>query len=210
VVTATSFPPREPTRAARDKARTLDEIRSVLQTAAFNFLRIVRQENPGLKLRSLLFGIWEHRQEVSGTVATEEGLIFYRQEEGTTGYSVEAGDPIAMLKEYILWGRRGRWYGSEPDPAFAEVNGLLLRARERGVLKPFDGTLNQLCLDVLRQMDGAGSFGTGVYRDAVIVGVCGSLGADSLRGFLDGAKHVNPRQAIQWLRREIKRRVAGN
>jgi hypothetical protein len=65
--------------------------------------------------------------------------------------------------------------------------------------------LKQLCLDALRQMDRAGAFGTREYRDEVIVGINDTDGDHSLREFLDGAKHVNPRQAIQWLRREFKR-----
>jgi hypothetical protein len=192
----------------------LDAIRSELQTAALDVLGTIQREHPGLKLRCFLFEIYEQQAGVRGRVVTDEGFVQLARGDGATRYWVAAADPVAMLSAYLRMGgwernRQGRHVFHDPEPAFLKVNDMLWRARAHGIIKPFDGSLNRLCLDALRQLEAARAFGTGEYRAEVIIGISHIFGFDNVNEFLAWAKHVNPPSAIQRLRRDLKRGKQG-
>jgi hypothetical protein len=198
----TSGRPAQRKEKTQDKSQLFDALRSSLLTAGANFLKAIQKEFPELKLRYFLLERYEQQAEVRARVITDQGFIHSFQEKGNMRYRVEAEDPVANLSQYFRWGWDGGY--QDPEPMFAKVIELLRQGRGHGMIQPFDGSLNELCLDVLRQMDEAGAFGTGEEREEVIIGVSDMLGFDNTKEFVDGAKRVNPPQAIRRLRRELK------
>jgi hypothetical protein len=198
----------KPGEDAQDKAQWFDAIRSELKTAALDVLGTIHREHPGLKLRCFLFEIYEQQAEVRGRVVSDEGFVHRTAEDGAARYRVEADDVVMNLSVYLRWGGWDRSY-EEPEPAFREVNDLLRRARGYGIIKPFDGSLKQLCVDALRQLDAACAFATREYRAEVVIGISDSTGFDTEKEFLAWAKQVNPPPAIQRFRRELRRAKQG-
>lgn len=160
----------------REKDQLFEQIRAGLEAAAQNFLQMVYDENPALKLRVFLFDIHEYRtsRNVSSEVFGED------------------------------WRQRGDYVVLE------DVNERLLKeAYGLSFLKPFDGGLRQLCLEALRSLDSAGVFGTEAQRQLIVIGVDNpfvSCPQISEQAFFACAKLLNPPQAIQRLRRELKQR----
>lgn len=164
------------TAKERQKDQLFDQIRSGLEAAAQNFLQMVHDDDPALKLRVFLFDIHEYR--TSRNVCSE---VFGED-----------------------WRQRGDYVALE------DVNERLLKeAYGLSFLKPFDGGLRQLCLEALRSLDSAGVFGIDEQRQQVVIGVDNPFerfSDISEKAFFACAKSLNPPQAIQQLRRELKQR----
>lgn len=167
---------RTPAVKEREKARMLDQIRAGLETAAQKFLQTIRQEEPTFKVRVFLFDIHEYTNAPS--ICGE-------------AYSDD-------------WSNRGDHWNE-----FEDVNRLLQKAYSLSFFKPFDGGLRELCLDACRGLDAKGVFGADEQRMNVVIGVDNPFGRSydiSEKAFFACAKQLNPPQAIQRLRRELKRR----
>jgi hypothetical protein len=67
----------------------------------------------------------------------------------------------------------------------------------------YDGTLNGICIEVLKRMDAEGAFGTGPERERVVLGICYIGGDNSQEEFLGWAKQVNPSSVYKRLRKEL-------
>ena len=68
----------------------------------------------------------------------------------------------------------------------------------------YDGTLEGLCIEVLKELDSVGTFGTGSERERVVLGICYIGGDNSEKEFLNWAKQVNPPKVFKRLRQELK------
>lgn len=68
----------------------------------------------------------------------------------------------------------------------------------------YDDRLIQLCLDVLRELDAAGVFGTGKVREQIPIGICDVGGDNTEEDFLAWAEAVNPPSVMEKLRRELQ------
>jgi hypothetical protein len=178
---------------------TLDEIRAGLRTAADKFLRVVEKEHPGETLYGFLFEISCEGFSAHGAAATEEGLTRYAEK-----WVAEEGGKLDELKAEFRWGSpEDAWY-QQPDAVFDKVNKLLSQAEQQELYEMYDGTLNGLCIGVLKEMDAAGVFGTGLNRERVAVGLCYIGGDNSEEEFLGWAKQVNPSKVYKRLRQELR------
>lgn len=176
---------------------SLDDICAALRTAAETFLRAVSKEHPGETLYGFLFEISCEGFSAHGAAATEEGLRRYAEE-----YAAEDGGDADQLQAEFRWGStEDAWY-QQPDAAFDAVNRLLARAEREGLNEMCGGVLEGLCIDVLKELDAAGTFGTGAARERVILGVCYIGGDNSPEEFLGWAKQVNPPRVFKRLRAE--------
>ena len=60
------------------------------------------------------------------------------------------------MKAQFRWGSpEDAWY-QKPDAAFDRVNALLKEARKLSLYEFFDGTLQHLCIEVLKELDVSG------------------------------------------------------
>lgn len=177
----------------------LDDIRSALRTAADKFWKAIAKEHSGETPYAFLFEISCEGFSAHGTVATEEGLNRFAEK-----YVAEEGGKLAKAKAEFRWGSpEDAWY-QQPDAPFNAVNKLLQRASEERLYEECTGGLEPLCLDVLKEMDAAGIFGTQAARERMAVGVCYIGGDNSPKEFLGWAKQVNPPSVYKRLQKEYK------
>ncbi len=181
-----------------------DDICSALQSAAEDFLRRVEKANPGETLYAFLFEISCEGFSAFAAVATEEALARYSKAQLAKVKPIEASDSLAIVQSCMRWaGPEAGWY-QDLDSVFDAANDLLSRANAQDLYQMFDGSLNEMCLQVLREMDQAGHFGKGKERDRVVLGICYIGGDNSDEEFLTWAKKVNPPSVIKRLRQELK------
>lgn len=68
-----------------------------------------------------------------------------------------------------------------------------------------DQQLQQLCLEVLQQLDSVGVFASAETRQNILIGVCDVGGDNTEEDFLKWAEVVNPPVVIERLRRELQK-----
>jgi hypothetical protein len=184
---------------SRTESLSLGDIRSALHQAAEKFLHAVAKDHPGETLYGFLFEVSCEGFSAHGAAATEEGLSRFAEE-----WAAERGGKVEHLKSEFRWGStEDAWY-QQPDAAFAAVNRLLARAEREELYEMYAGVLEGLCIDVLKEMDAAGTFGTGATRERVTLGVCYIGGDNSEEEFLGWAKRVNPPKVFKRLRAEYR------
>jgi hypothetical protein len=177
---------------------TQDAIRAALREAAEEFLRRVAATHPGETPYGFLFEISPSGFSAHGTVGTEEALTRFAEQGIVKGY----GDDVESIRAGFRWGSpEDAWY-QQPDEAFDKVNELLGQAEMTDLYARYDGTLETLCLEVLKAMDADGVFGSGVERERIVVGLCYIGGDNSAKEFLGWAKQVNPPKVYKRLRKE--------
>jgi hypothetical protein len=184
---------------------TLDSIRTALRSSAEKYLRLVAKAHPGETHYAFLFEISCEGFSAHGAVATEEQMARYAENQLAKFRPIKSPDPLATVRSCFRWaGPEDGWY-QQPDSAFDTVNDLLGRAERERLYKLYDGTLNSVCLEVLRDMDQAGLFGAGEQRERVVIGICYIGGSNSDEEFLGWAKQVNTPSVIKRFRQELKR-----
>lgn len=189
---------------SKKKPVTRDAICSALQKSAADFLRQVGKAYPGETLYAFLFEISCEGFAAHGAAATEEGLARYAQDQLAEVKPIKTADPLATLRSCFRWaGPEDGWY-QQPESAFAAVNKLLSRAEAEGLYEMYDGSLSEICLLALREMDQARLFGTGKERGRVVIGICNIGGDNSDEEFLAWAKQVNSPSVMKRLRQELK------
>jgi hypothetical protein len=188
----------------KKKSVTRDDICSSLRSSAKSYLRQVAKAHSGETLYAFLFEISCEGFSAHGAVATEEGLARYAQAQLAKVRPIKTADLLATLRSCFRWaGPEDGWY-QQPDSAFDAVNELLSRAEAEGLYETYDGSLNELCLKVLQEMDQAGLFGVGQERERVVLGICYIGGDNSDEEFLGWAKQVNSPGVMQRLQQELK------
>jgi hypothetical protein len=142
---------------------------------------------------------------VYAVAGTEEGLSRVAQKyEEKHGYRAQNGDTHTFLRKMLRWGSpEDGWYARYDAPFFNRANKLLTRAREAGLIKMFDGTLNELCLKALRELTRAGVFGKPKFKKRPIIGICYVGGDNSEKEFLGWAERVNSPSTLARLRAEM-------
>jgi hypothetical protein len=191
---------------AKSKATPVsrEDICSALRSAAGEFLRRVAKENPGETMYAFLFEVSCEGFSAHGAVATEEALARYSKAQLARVKPIKSPDPLAVVQSCFRWaGPEDGWY-QQPDEAFDTVNEMLSRAETQSLYKMYDGSLNELCLEVLREMDQAGCFGVRKDREPVVLGICYIGGDNSDDEFLGWAKQVNSPSVMKRLRQELK------
>ena len=193
-------------RMAKSKSKPVSrgEICSALRSSVEDFLHRVAEENPGETPYAFLFEIACEGFSAHGAIATEEALTRYSKAQLPKVKPIEALDPLPVVQSCFRWaGPEDGWH-QQPDTAFDAVNELLRRANTENLYEMYDGSLNEMCLHVLRQMDQAGQFGQGERRERVVLGICYIGGDNSDEEFLGWAKRVNPPSVMKRLQREMK------
>jgi hypothetical protein len=191
---------------ARSKTTAVsrDDISSALRSCAEDFLARVAKANPGETLYAFLFEISCEGFSAHGAVATEEALARYSKAQLAKVKPIKASDPLAIVQSGFRWaGPEDGWY-QQPDSAFNAANELLSRAEAQNLYEMYDGSLNEMCIQVLREMDEAGQFGKGDERERVVLGICYIGGDNSDEEFLGWAKQVNSPSVMKRLRQEHK------
>jgi hypothetical protein len=182
----------------------LDALRAALRAAAEDFLRRVAEAHPGETMYGFLFEISASQFGAHGTVATEEGLTRFA-ERYIAG--ADADDELARVgldrvRSCFRWASpEDAWY-QHPDDAFDAVNALLNRAEEEGLYERYSNALEKQCIEALKEMEAAGTFGAGADRERVVLGVCYIGGDNSAREFLGWARKANPPKVYKRLRQE--------
>ena len=189
---------------SKKKPVTRDALCSELRMSAEDYFRRVAKANPGEKLYAFLFEISCEGFSVHGAIATEEGLTRYAEEQLSEVRPIKTAEPLATLRSCFRWaGPEDGWY-QQPESAFNAVNKSLRRAEAEALYEMYDGSLNEICLQVLQEMDQDRLFGVGDERERVVVGICYVGGDNSDEEFLGWAKQVNPPSVMKRLRRELK------
>jgi hypothetical protein len=187
---------------SRNEAVTLGTLRGALRLAAEDFLRRVAKAHPGETMYGFLFEISATQFGAHGAVGTEEGLTRYAEKFVAGEYGADFDNDVEKAKAAFRWGStEDAWY-QQPEEAFDEVNKLLGRAEEQELYEPYGDALEKLCVEVLREMDAAGRFGTGKDRERVGIGICFIGGDNSEEEFLGWARQVNPQKVYRRMRRE--------
>lgn len=181
---------------------TLEAIRSALRSAAEDFLSRVATEHPAETLYAFVFETDVEGFSAHGAVATEQALTRFAQREVKKG----RGKDLEKVRAEFRWGSTEDGWYQDPDAAFDQVNALLTLAARQELYELFDGTLQSLCIEVLKELDAAGTFGASPGRERVILGVCYIGGDNSDEEFLNWAKQVNPPTAYKRLQKELRNR----
>jgi hypothetical protein len=183
---------------SRKQLVTLEAIRNELRTAAERFLCGMEKDHPGERLYGFFFELSREGDLARGAAATDEGLSRFAEER-----LAQDGGNLDKLRAELRWGSTEEAWYQAPGSAFIKVNKLLRQAEQQGLYEMYDGTLNGLCLDVLKEMDTAGAFGAGPDRERVVVGLC-YIGGGRKAEFLEWAKQVNSSKVVKRLERELK------
>jgi hypothetical protein len=187
---------------SKKKPVTLDAIRTALRAAAEEFLRGVEKEHPGETLYGFLFEIEPSQSTAHGAVGTEEGLTRYAEKWVKGKSADERTNTVEKARDCFRWGStEDAWY-QQPDEVFGSVNELLQRALEEGLYERYSDGLEKVCVEVLKELDAEGRFGTGAERERVVLGLCYIGGDNSAEEFLRWARQVNPQKVYRRLRRE--------
>ena len=178
---------------------TLNAIEAAIRTAARSFVDQVKRDHPGESLYGFLFEISCEGFSVHATIGTEEALD--RFAESVAGPSDHAAIQSARTK--FRWGSpEDAWY-QLPDEVFDTANRLLAQAEVQGLYELYDGTLERLCIEILRNLAQAGTFGDGPDRERISLGLCFIGGSNSEKEFLGWARQVNPPRSYERLLREL-------
>lgn len=189
---------------SRKQPVTLAAIRSALRSAAEDFLKRVSKKHPNETRYGFLFETSCEGFSAHGAVGTEEGLTRFASQ-----YVKEEGGDLDEVRQEFRWGStEDAWY-QQPDAAFEAVNELLGQAEEQELYETYDGTLEELCIEALKEMDADGVFGIGTDREKIVLGVCYIGGDNSAKEFLGWAKQVNPSKVYRRLRKEYLSESAG-
>lgn len=181
---------------------TIERIRAALRTAAETQLREISGIQPRETVYGFLFECTEDGFAVLGATGTQEQLTRYALEQLERLKPLETLDPVAAVRSAFRWGSpEDGWY-REAWP-FDEVNDLLREAERTQLYQAFDGTLAQLCVEVLQAMDRDAVFGIGERRERVVIGVCVTGGDTSDPEFMTWAEQVNPPAVMERLRAEV-------
>jgi hypothetical protein len=151
----------------------------------------------------LLEAVWEGTY-VEAVAATEEGLLRVAQE--YTQYYGQTDE--AFTKEMCIqlrWGSpEDGWYENYEAGLFKNANELISQAHEAGFMEIGDQQLQQMCLEVLRELDGDQIFGDRDAREKIIIGVCDVGGDNTEEDFLGWVEAVNSPDVMAQLRSELK------
>jgi len=179
-------------------------IREAIAVGARNFLAAFNQDWTGETIYSVLLeAVWEGTC-VEAVAGTEEGLLriaqYYAAREGKQ-------DEESLNRQCIelRWGSpEDGWYANYDAGFFGRANQLLSEVHEAGLMELGDQQLQQLCLEVLRELDADGVFGIGEARERIMIGVCDVGGDHAEEDFLRWAEAINPPVVMQRLRRELQ------
>jgi hypothetical protein len=189
---------------ARRRKTDFAPLRTAIVAGCHEFLTALANDWTGEKLYGFLLEAAPEGDNVQAVAGTEEGLTRIAEHYATNlGYRARKGKTLPLLRTLLRWGSpRDGWYVRFDAIFFDEANRLLQEACEQGAIEPFDGKLNGLCLEALRELDDAGVFGTGEERDRVLIGICYVGGDNSEQEFFGWAEKVNPPPVIERVRSE--------
>ncbi|MEH2106267.1 DUF4303 domain-containing protein [Nostoc sp.] len=188
----------------KEREQAFSTIRDAIATGVRDFLVAFRHDWANETMYGfLLEAVWEGTS-VEAVAGTEEGLLRIAQY-----YAASEGQEDEELINYqgieLRWGSpEDGWYANYDADFFKRANQLLAEAHETGLMELGDQQLQQLCLEVLRQLDGAGVFGSGKTRQKIVIGVCDVGGDNTEKDFLEWAEAVNPPIVMERLRRELQ------
>lgn len=189
----------------KEREQALSAIRDAIATGIKNFLAAFRHEWANETMYGfLLEAAWEGTS-VEAVAATEEGLFriakYYAADEGE-----EDEESINHQRIQLRWSSpEDGWYASYDADFFTRANQLLSQAHETGLMQLGDQQLQQLCLEVLQQLDSVGVFASAETRQNILIGVCDVGGDNTEEDFLKWAEVVNPPVVIERLRRELQK-----
>ncbi len=187
-----------------EKEQAFSVIREAIVVAAKDFLSTFKQDWAGEEMFGfLLVAVWEG-YSVEAVAGTEEGLLRVVNESGIlAGRDDEESIRTECLK-YKWSGYEDAWYENFDADFFSQANQLISDAHESGLMEMGDQQLQQICIEVLRELDSAEVFGVGAVREKITIGVSDVGGDHAEEDFLSWAEPVNPPIVMERLRRDLK------
>jgi Domain of unknown function (DUF4303) len=187
-----------------EKEQAFSAIREAIVVAAKQFLSTFKQDWAGEEMFGfLLVAVWEG-YSVEAVAGTEEGLLRVVNELGILeGKDDEESIRTECLK-YRWSGYEDAWYENFDGNFFSQANQLISESHESGLMETGDQQLQQICIEVLRELDSAEVFGVGAVREKITIGVSDVGGDHADEDFLSWAEPVNPPIVMERLRRDLK------
>jgi hypothetical protein len=186
------------------RKKQIDAIRKAIVSGTKAFLAAMAKDWRGETIYGVLLEAAVEGDNVYAVAGTEEGLTRIAEKYAAMGYQAKSGDTLTLLRKELRWGSpEDGWYSRYDAPFFDRANKLLSKARDGGLVKMFDGTLNRVCLAALRELNKGRAFGEPRARKRPIIGICYVGGDNSEKEFLGWAERVNPPSAISRLRIEM-------
>jgi Domain of unknown function (DUF4303) len=187
-----------------EKEQVFSAIREAIVAAFKEFLSAFKRDCAGEEIFGfLLVAVWEG-YSVEAVAGTEEGLLRAVNESGSlNGKDDEESIRTECLK-YRWSGYEDAWYENFDSDFFGRANQLISAAHESGLMETGDQQLQQICIEVLRELDSTDIFGIGVAREKITIGVSDVGGDHADEDFLSWAEPVNPTIVMERLRRDLK------
>lgn len=192
---------------AADKDRAFAIIRQTLASETRQFLAALRKDWPGERLYGFRYEIHSQSVWATAAAATEEGLQRVAARYSAKHKATELAAATKWNRVALRWaGPEDGWYTGQPEKLFERSARLFTEAEQHGWIEAFDGQLETLCLQTLRELDATGLFGKGADRDSVVLGLCGEGGDSSDEQEFEWAAAVNPPAVAERFRQEVAER----
>lgn len=184
--------------------QTFLAIRNAIGKGIMDFLAAFYHDWVGETTYSFLLEVPWEGTSIDAVAGTEEGLLRI-----TRNYAASEGkqdeESFNRLKTQLRWGSpEDGWYENYSAGFFEKANQLISEVHQAGLLEEGDQRLQQLCLEVLRELDTTQVFGAGEERERIMIGVCDVGGDHAEEDFLSWAEAVNPPIVIERLRQELQ------
>lgn len=133
-------------------------------------------------------------------IATEQTLDHVAQQYAAAGYMAISEDTYTLLRQELRWSNPDDgWYRYSFPEDGAFLNELAQAFASRHI-ELFDGTMEAVCIAVLKQLDLQGVFGVNKAREAIVISF--TYGEDP-SDFVRFAEELNPPSVIKRLKIEI-------
>ncbi|MEJ1935634.1 DUF4303 domain-containing protein [Nostoc sp. NIES-2111] len=188
----------------KEREQAFSAIRDAIATGIKSFLAAFKHDWVNETMYGfLLEASWEGTS-VDAVAATEEGLLRIAKSYAADD-AKEDEQSINHQRIQLRWvSPEDGWYANYDANFFTRANQLLVQAHETGLMELGDQQLQQLCLEVLRELDSAGVFASAETRQNIVIGVCDVGGDNTEEDFLQWAEAVNPPVVMERLRRELQ------
>jgi hypothetical protein len=187
------------------KDQFFSEIRAAIVMGVGEFLAAFRRDWPGETMYSfLLVAVWEGTY-INSVAATEEGLLRIAEDYAEPCEGQLDQESFKSECARFRWGGyESGWYMNFDAEFFESANQLISDAHKIGLMVEGDQQLQQICLEVLRELDSNSIFGTGEAREKIVIGVSDVGGDHTEEDFLSWAEAVNPPVVMARLRSELQ------
>jgi hypothetical protein len=158
--------------SVNEKDRAFSEIRRSIAEASKEFLAAFDRDWAGEAMYSFLLQTSCEGYDVEAVAASEEGLLRAAQAH-TKHYGQTSESFTQEMQIQLRWGSpEDGWYENYAAGFFRNANQLIAEAHEAESIEIYDLQLQQMCLEVLKELDSDRVFGVGKERERIVIGIC--------------------------------------